>query len=186
MEVGSMGYVSVRRSRFHAARLAVFGILTLGVASVALASGEGGGVTVVPDWTVGIQIVNFLFLIFVLNLLLFRPIRKILQQRREKIKGMESAIENAGKSVQEKESAFERAIRDARSKGLKEKEALVKQAEEEERRQVEAISSKAQAELEEMRRKIAADAERTRHSLQQQIGAFANDIAQKILGRTVS
>jgi len=98
---------------------------------------------------------------------------------------MESAIENAGKSVQEKEAAFVKAIRDARSKGLKEKETLVKQGEEEERRLVESISSKAQTELEEIRRKIGADAERTRQSLQQQIGVFANDIAQKFLGRTV-
>jgi F-type H+-transporting ATPase subunit b len=185
MEVGSMGYFSVRWSRFHVALLTGFGILTLDVVSVARASAEGGGVTVVPDWSVGIQIVNFLFLIFALNLLLFRPIRKILQERREKIKGMESAIENAGKSVQEKEAAFDKAIRDARSRGLKEKETLVKQGEEEERRLVESISSKAQVELEEIRRKIGADAERTRQSLQQQIGAFANDITQKILGRTV-
>jgi F-type H+-transporting ATPase subunit b len=185
MEVGSMGYFGVRWSRVSAALLTGFGILTLEVVPVALAGGEGGGVTVVPDWSVGIQIVNFLFLIFALNLLLFRPIRKILQDRREKVKGMESAIENAGKSVQDKEAAFEKAIRDARSKGLKEKEALIQQAEGEERRLVESISSKAQVELEEIRRKIGADADRTRQSLQQQIGAFANDIAQKILGRTV-
>jgi F-type H+-transporting ATPase subunit b len=104
----------------------------------------------------------------------------------EKIKGMESAIDNAGKSVEEKNAAFEKAIRDARSKGLKEKEALVKQAEDEERRQIEAINSKALAELEEIRRKISADAERTRQALQPQVGAFAREITQKILGRTVS
>ena len=181
-----MGYVTVHWSRFHAAVLAVFGILIFGFASPALASSEGGGVTVVPDWSVGIQIVNFLFLIFALNLLLFRPIRKILQERREKVKGMESAIDTAGKSVQEKNAAFDKALRDARAKGLKEKEALVKQAEEEERRQIESINSKAQAELEELRRKISTDAERVRQVLQPQIGAFANEITQKILGRAVS
>jgi F-type H+-transporting ATPase subunit b len=181
-----MGYVTVHGSRFHAAVLAVFGILTCAFVPPALASGEGGGVTVVPDWSVSIQIVNFLFLIFVLNLILFRPIRKILQERREKVKGMETAIDHAGKSVHEKNAAFEKALRDARAKGLKEKEALVKQAEEEERRQIEAINSKAQAELEEIRRKIAADAERARQALQPQIGAFADEITQKVLGRALS
>lgn len=181
-----MGYLTVRWSRFHAAVLLIVGIFTPGLIPPALASSEGGGVTVVPDWSVSIQIVNFVFLIFVLNLLLFRPIRKILQERRDKVKGMESAIDNAGKSVEEKNAAFEKAIRDARSKGLKEKEALVKQAEDEERRQIEAINSKALAELEEIRRKISADAERTRQALQPQVGAFAREITQKILGRTVS
>jgi len=181
-----MGHITVHWSRFFTAVLTVFGILTCGFIPHSIASDEGGGVTVVPDWSVGIQVVNFLFLIFVLNLLLFRPIRKILKERREKIKGIESAIDNAGNSVEEKNAAFDKAIRDARAKGLKEKEALVKQAEEEERRQIESINSKAQAELEEIRRKISSDAERARKALQPQIGAFAKEITQKILGRAVS
>jgi F-type H+-transporting ATPase subunit b len=186
MEVGSMGHATPHGSRFYGTVLSVVGILTFDFIPSVLASSEGGGVTVVPDWSVGIQIVNFLFLIFVLNLLLFRPIRKILKERREKIKGMESAIENAGNSVQEKNAAFDKAIRDARARGLKEKEALVKRAEEEERRQIESINSKAQTELEEIRRKISSDAERARQALQPQVGAFAKEITQKILGRAVS
>ncbi|MCK7511476.1 MAG: hypothetical protein MZV70_50480 [Desulfobacterales bacterium] len=57
-----------------AALLAIAGPHPL-CSAAALASGEGGGVTVIPDWSVSIQIVNFLFLIFALNLLLYRPIR---------------------------------------------------------------------------------------------------------------
>lgn len=181
-----MGYLSVHWPWFHAAVLSAVGILTVGFVPPALASSEGGGVTVVPDWSVSIQIVNFLFLIFVLNLLLFRPIRKVLKERREKFKGMEAAIDQAGQTVQEKNAAFDRSIRDARAKGLKEKEALVKQAEEEERRQIEAINSRALAELDEVRRKISADAENARQALQPQVGVFAKEITQKILGRMVS
>jgi F-type H+-transporting ATPase subunit b len=180
-----MGYFTAHWSRFNAAVLSFVGILTLQSVSPALASSEGGGVTVVPDWSVGIQVINFLFLIFVLNLLLFRPIRRILRERRDKIKGMESAIDNDDRSVQEKNAAFEKAIRDARAKGLKEKETLVKQAEEEERRQIESINSKGLAEMEEIRRQIGADAERARQALQPQVAAFAKEITQKILGRAV-
>jgi F0F1-type ATP synthase membrane subunit b/b' len=98
---------------------------------------------------------------------------------------MESAIDNSDRSVQEKNSAFEKAVRDARAKGLKEKETLVKQAEEEERRQIESINSKALAEMEEIRRQIGADAERARQALQPQVAVFAKEITQKILGRAV-
>lgn len=180
-----MGFFTVHWSRLLAAVLSLVGILIFQVVPPAFASSEGGGVTVVPDWSVSIQIVNFLFLIFALNLLLFRPIRRILKERRDRMKGMESSIENADRTVQEKNAAFDKAIRDARAKGLKGKEALVKQAEEEERRQVESINSKAVAELEEIRRKIRADAERARQDLQPQVGAFAREITQKILGRAV-
>ena len=177
-----MGPTGMRWRSAGAALLAIGGLILL--PAIARAS-EGGGVTVIPDWSVSIQIVNFLFLIFALNLLLFRPIRRVLKERRDKIRGVEAAIENAGRTVQEKNAAFDKAIRDARAKGLKEKEALVKQAEEEERRQIESINSKAVAEMEDIRRKIGADAERARQDLQPQVGAFAQEITQKILGRAV-
>ncbi|MGE5258651.1 MAG: hypothetical protein ACM3KE_18390 [Hyphomicrobiales bacterium] len=179
-----MGLIGVRWSATRAAVLAA-GILILWTAHPALASGEGGGVTVVPDWSVTIQIVNFLFLIFVLNLLLYRPIRRIIKERRDKFKGMELTIQNATQGVQEKEAAFAKAIKDARAKGLKEKEGLVQQAEAEERKLIESINAKAQTELEEIRKKIKADAERARQSLQQNVGGFANEITRKILGRAV-
>lgn len=173
--------------RWSATRVAVFaaGIFTLCSAHPALASGEGGGVTVVPDWSVTLQIANFLFLIFALNLLLYRPIRRILKERRDKIKGMELTIQNATQGVQEKEAAFAKAIKDARAKGIKEKEGLVQQAEAEERKLIESINAKAQAELEEIRKKVKADAERARQTLQQDVGGFANEITRKILGRAV-
>jgi F-type H+-transporting ATPase subunit b len=161
-------------------------LLALSAAPALAASGEsGGGVTVIPDWTVTIQIANFLFLLFALNIILFRPIRKILKERRDKFKAMESAIEGAANGAREKENAVAQAIREARAKGLKEKEALVQQAEEEERRLVEAINAKAQAELEQMRLKIAREAEQAGRSLQAQVDVFAKEITQKILGRAV-
>lgn len=179
-----MGQPGVRWSAACAAMLFT-GFLTLWSAHPALASGEGGGVTVVPDWSFILQIANFLFLIFALNLLLYRPIRRILRERRDKIKGMELAIQNAAQGVEEREAAFAKAIKDARAKGLKEKEGLVQQAEAEEDKLIESINAKAQAELGEIRAKIKADAERARQSLQQEVGRFANEITRKILGRAV-
>jgi F-type H+-transporting ATPase subunit b len=161
------------------------GVLTLLPVGPAFASGEGGGVTVVPDWSFTLQIANFVFLIFALNLLLYRPIRRILKERRDKFKSMESAIQHAAQTVQEKEAAFAKAIKDARARGLKEKEGLVQQAEAEERKLIESINVKAQADLTEIRKKIKGDAERARQSLQQDVGSFANEIARKILGRAV-
>jgi F-type H+-transporting ATPase subunit b len=166
-----------------AARLVIGGAILLPVA--ALAADEGGGVTVIPDWSVSIQIVNYLFLIFALNLLLYRPIRRVLKERRDKTQGMEQSIQGADQSVLEKEAAFAKAIKDARARGLKAKEAMIQEAAAEERRLIDGINAKSQADLEEMRRKIQADAARARHSLQQDIGAFAEQITQKILGRAV-
>ena len=150
------------------------------------ASGEsGGGVTVTPDGSIIIQIVNFLFTIWVLNVLLYRPIRKILTQRKEKVDGLELSIETSNNDVREKDDAFAAGIKEARASGFKEKNALLQQAADEEKSIIADINSKAQAELTQIREKIKKDAEVARGSLETQIDDFANQISQKILGRAV-
>jgi F-type H+-transporting ATPase subunit b len=163
--------------------LAFFMALSLTLAEGA--SGSGGGITVIPDVSLFIQIVNFLFIIWVLNVILYRPIRNILIQRKEKVTGFEQIIETLTQDAQEKDEAYFSGIKDARAKGLKEKEALVQAAADEERRIIEEINQKAQADLVEIREKIAKDAENVRESLQQEIDTFANAIGNKILGRAV-
>jgi F-type H+-transporting ATPase subunit b len=145
----------------------------------------GGGVTVTPDSSTLIQIVNFVFLIFVLNILLYRPIRKILAQRKEKIEGLELSIETSDKDALEKDAAFGAGIKEARARGFKEKEALMQQATDEEKKIIADINDKAQAELAEIRDTIKKEAAVARESLQKEVDGFANQICQKILGRAV-
>ena len=148
-------------------------------------SGGGGGVTVTPDGSIVIQIVNFLFAIWVLNILLYRPIRKILTQRKEKVDGLELAIETSNNNVREKDDAFAAGIKEARARGLEEKGALLQQAADEEKSIIADINRKAQTELTQIREQIKKDAEVARQSLQSEIDDFANQISHKILGRAV-
>ena len=148
-------------------------------------SGGGGGVTVIPDGSLIIQLVNFLFTIWVLNVLLYKPIRKILIQRKEKVNGLELAIETSSNDVREKDDAFARGIKEARARGFKEKDALLQQAADAEKSIVTDINRKAQAELTQIREQIKKDTAVARESLQKEIANFANQIGEKILGRTV-
>lgn len=147
--------------------------------------GAGGGITVIPDESLFIQIVNFLFLIWVLNTILYKPIRNILIQRKEKFAHLEKNIEILNRDAQEKDDAYAAGIREARTRGFQEKETLMQAAANEERAIVEQINQKAQADLVEIREKIAKDAEAARTALQQEVDAFANAISEKILGRAV-
>jgi F-type H+-transporting ATPase subunit b len=87
--------------------------------------------------------------------------------------------------TEEKNGAYLSGIRDARVRGLSEKDALLKEGAEEEKRIVDQINQKAQANLAEVREKIVRDAQNVRKSLSKEIDAFANAISEKILGRTV-
>jgi F-type H+-transporting ATPase subunit b len=137
------------------------------------------------DKSVFIQIINFLFLIWAMNVVLYKPIRKILLQRKEKIAGFERSIEDFGKNAQEKENHYASGIKEARAKGHKEKEALLLSAHNEENQLIEKINKKAQEDLVQMRDKIAKDAEGVRISLQNEVDTFAAAIGQKILGRVI-
>ena len=147
--------------------------------------GEGGGLTVIPDWTVLIQMANFLFLIWVLNSILYKPIRNVLLQRKEKVTGLEESIEASQKDVHDKEDAYALGIREARFKGLQEKDHLLDLASEEEKKIIDRINEKAQADLAKVREDIAEDAEAVRQSLLKEVDVFAEAIGQKILGRAV-
>jgi F-type H+-transporting ATPase subunit b len=172
---------SVAGRRLRVARHLFAAILVLSSAEVAFAA----GLTVIPDWTLLIQIANFLILIWVLNLILFRPIRNVLIRRREKINGLEDTIEVSRRDVKEKEDAFAAGIREARMKGLEKKEGLMAEAAEEEKKILAKINEKAQADLADVREKLAGEKESARSELMQKIDDFAETIGQKILGRAI-
>lgn len=142
--------------------------------------------TVIPDWTLFVQIGNFILLILILNAILYKPIRQILIERKKKIRGYEEGIETLQRDASESEQSFQAKISEARQQGVQEKEALKQTGQEEEKRLIDEINQKAQAELEAVRAQIAKDADDARRGLEKEIGVFSGTIAEKILGRAVS
>jgi F-type H+-transporting ATPase subunit b len=136
------------------------------------------------NWTVFPQMINFIVLIFVLNIVLYKPIRKILKERKTKVEGLSQGIESASRQAEEKDRAFDQGLRDARSQGQKEKEAMIQAAAHEEREIVGRIMDQARADLEVVKSKIAKDVDAVKVALERDVDAFADAITQKILGRT--
>jgi F-type H+-transporting ATPase subunit b len=132
-----------------------------------------------------IQIVNFLVLIWLLNMVLYRPIRRILAERKEKFAGMEEGIERAVDDVAAKENTYADGIKEARLQGAKEKDALIQEATTEEKQIIQQINEKAAENLAEIRQRVSNEAEAARDVLLKNVDEFASDIGQKILGRAV-
>jgi len=137
------------------------------------------------DGSVVIQIINFIVLIWAMNVVLYKPIRGMLAERSRKFAELERTIQAFNQQVEEKINAWSLGLKEARAKGLAEKESLIRAAAEEEKRLIEKINSKAQADLEEIRKKIAQDALMVREALQKELESLADAISQKILGRAV-
>ena len=138
------------------------------------------------DYSLFIQIVNFIVLIFILNAIFYKPIRKILVERKMKIQGYKEGIQGLHDDAAESEQAFQTKIGEAKTRGFEEKTALIQAGQDEEKRIIDELNEKAQADLEAVRAQIAKDAEDARQSLKGEAQAFSAAIAQKILGRAVS
>jgi F-type H+-transporting ATPase subunit b len=135
------------------------------------------------NWTIYVQIANFLILIFILNFVLYKPIRSIMQQRKARFEGLAESISSSSKEAEEKDQAFSEGIKSARSKGQKQKESLMQAAAEEERTIVADINARAKADLDAVKAQIAKEAGSVRQELEKEIDLFADTITQKILGR---
>ena len=137
------------------------------------------------NYSLIIQIINFIFLIWALNLVLYRPIRRVIHQRNEKVEGLEEGIKNYEQDVVDKDKAISDGIKQAREKGAEEKEALENEAREQEKQKIAEIHEKARQEIEQVREQIGRDMDATRQSLETEVDQFADEISQKILGRSV-
>jgi F-type H+-transporting ATPase subunit b len=137
------------------------------------------------NFSIVYQIINFLILIWILNLILYKPIRKILNQRKDKVSGLEQNIAALDQEAKQQDNAYDQGIRAARSKAKKEKETMMEAAGAEEKAILAKINAQAQADLAEVKNKIAKDVEKVGSALQNQVSDFAADITQKILGRAV-
>jgi F-type H+-transporting ATPase subunit b len=138
------------------------------------------------DRSLFIHIINFLFLIWALNAILYRPIRQILIKRKEKISGLDQKIKTFIYDAEQKDLAYSDGLRAARAKGLEEKQVFLRSAAEEERKIIEEINLRNEANFAEVQGKIRKDAEAARAALMKEVDAFAETISQKILGRVVS
>ncbi len=135
------------------------------------------------NWTVIPQIGNFLLLIIILNIVLYKPIRKILLERKTKIDGLAEGIDSANRQAEEKDEAFNMGIREARAKGQKEKEAMLQAAGNEEKEIVGKIMDQAREDLAAVKSQVAKDVQGVKAALEKDVDTFANAITQKILGR---
>lgn len=138
------------------------------------------------DWTLYAQIINFLLLVFLLNVVLFRPIRKALRDRQAKLLAQEteiSVLTDKGRSL---EDEIKEELAAARRAGAGARETLKQEGAQAEATLLEEVKRQVEEEWASVEKKIKADMAKARKSLQTQTQSFAQLLATKILGRELS
>jgi F-type H+-transporting ATPase subunit b len=138
-----------------------------------------------PDMTVFIQIVNFLFLLFVLNLIFYRPIRRILGRRSEEVRGLQESIGGFREKSDQYGKDLEESYEGARNEGFEEKDKLKKAGAEVEKEILQEAISSAEAKIGKAKDEIDHSITGVRQSLEDELNLFSKELAEKILGRSV-
>lgn len=138
------------------------------------------------DWTLYAQIINFLLLVFLLNVVLFRPIRSALKDRQAKLLAQETEINVLTDKGRSLEDEIKEELAAARRAGAGARETLKQEGAQAEATLLEEVKRQAELEWATVEKKIKADLAKARKSLQTQVQSFAQLLATKILGRELS
>jgi F-type H+-transporting ATPase subunit b len=138
------------------------------------------------DWTLYAQIINFLLLVFLLNVVLFRPIRKALRDRQAKLFAQETEINVLTDKGRSLEDEVKEELAAARRAGAGARETLKQEGAQAEATLLEEVKRQVELEWGTVEKKIKADMAKARASLQKQAQSFAQLLATKILGRELS
>jgi F-type H+-transporting ATPase subunit b len=142
-------------------------------------------VEVIPNISLFIQMANFLFLLFALNLILFRPIRRKLQERREKMSGYRTDIDRLTAQAEAEGQRLDDLLDAARRSGADKRQTIKQAALDHEKSVVDAATEEMQRAVAVVRNQVKSEVASARTELQGQIEAYSRQVAEKILGRSL-
>lgn len=137
------------------------------------------------DLAFAVQIVNFGLLVLVLNMLLFKPVRALLAQRRQEIESARERTVAVDEQVESKVAQYESRLREAKSEVAARRAELVKEAQAEESGVMDKARQDAAASLSLLRDRVAKESAEARVMLQKQAEVLSGDICEKLLGRSL-
>lgn len=137
------------------------------------------------DWTLFLQFANFMILLAVLNVLLYRPLRNVLAARKATVDGDLAKARSLDEQIQAQVAEYEAKLQEARQRGSQERAALRQAAQAEETRLISSANEKATLRLQSLKEQVAGEAESARRGLRSETETLAREIAGKVLGRSL-
>jgi len=137
------------------------------------------------DATMLIQIFNILILIVIMNAVLYKPVRSILEQRAKRLDEMEKDIQTFNRNAQLRLEEFDGKLNDARRKAKDEVDAARGEAQTSANEKIAAIRQESDSSKADQVSQIRAEFSKAQQELTGQVDSFAAAMAAKVLGRTL-
>jgi len=137
------------------------------------------------DYSLGIQIVNFLLLIFILNVLLYKPILGMIDKRKKQFEDSEAEIRRLQKTVEQKMAAYEEKLRQAKAAAVEQKNEIIRQGAEEAKTVIDAVRAEIPGMMEQFHARMDGEIGAAKKILTDHSQQLSVEIAEKVLGRSL-
>jgi F-type H+-transporting ATPase subunit b len=137
------------------------------------------------DYSLLLQIINFVSLIFILNFLLYKPILAVTDKRRRRLEESEEEINRINRSVSDKMAAYEEKVRSTRIEALERNKERIKEGSEQAKSIVAEVNREISLITEEFQGKIQREVHVAREFLTNQSRSLSVEIAERMLGRRI-
>ena len=137
------------------------------------------------DYSLGIQIVNFLLLIFILNVLLYKPILGMIDKRKKQFEDSEAEIKRLQETVEQKMAAYEEKLRQAKAAAVEQKNEIIRQGADEAKTVIDAVRAEIPGMMEQFHARMDGEIGAAKKILTDHSQQLSVEIAEKILGRSL-
>jgi F-type H+-transporting ATPase subunit b len=131
------------------------------------------------------QLVNFIVLLIVLNFILFKPIRQIMQEREQGISSSFGDAKAAQERTQNLLEQYNASLAEAKQKAATTYNTIYQQGLDAQRDMISAERTKAGEMLDKAQAEIVAAANAARTDLRKEAERLSQEITSKLLGRAV-
>lgn len=142
-------------------------------------------VKVIPDYTLFIQMIIFLALVFVLNILLYKPILSIIDRRKKQLEESENEIKLFNESVEKRVVEYEEKLKQAKIKATELKKEIIQEGANQAKNIVDVVRNEIPVMAREFQQKMDKEVEKAKVILDSHSKELSVQIAQKVLGRSV-
>ena len=142
-------------------------------------------VTVIPDYTLLVQIVTFLLLVVALNFILYKPILAIIDRRKKQLEELENEVALFRASVDKKVFEYDEKLKQAKANAAELKKEIINEGADQAKQIVDAVRNEIPVMTQEFQQKMDKELDVARQILQGQSRNLSLEIATKVLGRSV-
>ncbi len=135
--------------------------------------------------TLLIQLVNFLVLLVALNIILFKPVRRIMRERQQEIGDAFTEAKTSQDRVQSLMERYNALLAESKQKAAATYNGIYQQGLDAQRDLISAERAKATELLDKARTEILAASTAARTDLRKEAERLSQDITSKLLGRAV-